>query len=312
MCIRDRFYSDDIVKLYENRSWGTMHFGKVPQRIISLRPGDIGPQARVIETSRGVSGHTTANTAAVVPGSQDNNNDEEGRLTEEVRLGVRRHAENLITALDRLPSDNKNRNGWNWDSSGLIQWRRPTDMYFKRRGFAEIGNLDMPSNMNYGSKSTADIEILCDRNTILGNPFNAYWDKHCRLQNGRNDRVSLDTLKDMTVEEWHKEACGAFQEYMAYILDDDNYPCGNAPIDDIASDRIVPLSISNKWRVKDIQVEKVREAMAILARMRGEGKRLRYVCHCAPRECHTQLLADIVEYVAGDNSSNQNLSLIHI
>ena len=149
-------------------------------------------------------------------------------MTAEVKIGVREHANNLIASINRLPSNKENKNGWNWDSSGLIQWRRPTDMYFKRRGFAEIGNLDMPGNMNYGSKSTADIEILCDRNTILGNPFNAYWDKHCRPQ---IDRVSLDTLKDMTVEEWHKEACGGFQEYMSYILDEEKYPSGNAPID---------------------------------------------------------------------------------
>ena len=92
-----RLISDDIVKIFERRSFGTMHFGKVPQRLVSLRPEDIGPQARVIETSRGGRGHATANTAAMVPGSHNSN--EEGGLTAEVKFGVREHANNLIASI---------------------------------------------------------------------------------------------------------------------------------------------------------------------------------------------------------------------
>ena len=55
-----------------------------------------------------------------------------------------------------------------------------------------------------------------------------------------------------------------------------------------------------KSKSMNISADQVRKALAILLKLRMDGKRIRYVCHCAPLECHTQLIADLVELVVED------------
>ena len=125
-----------------------------------------------------------------------------------------------------------------WDSTGLIHWRKPSNMYFERCGAAEIGNLDKPDNTLH---STADIEIRRGRNTIFGNPFNAFWDKH-----GSYSGVADGTFRRLTVEEWHREACDALQRYMFYILDEERNARGRAPVEEMAKKRLIPLIVDTR------------------------------------------------------------------
>uniref|UniRef100_A0A7S1A578 DUF4326 domain-containing protein n=1 Tax=Noctiluca scintillans TaxID=2966 RepID=A0A7S1A578_NOCSC len=118
----------------------------------------------------------------------------------------------------------------------------------------------------------AGVEVLCDRRSVLGNPF---------------DMLESETQREQVL--------AAYADYLEAVLGAANIDFG-----EIAERHSLGQEHCNaSWKtLYDVAggAAMVRRACAelhgFLEEHRGRGERVRLVCHCAPRSCHTQLLVE--------------------
>ena len=108
---------------------GTMHFGKIPQKVLKLlSPHQIGSQVRDDESEVVASGKSSAIASTEFSGSHIGGDTDSIKRLEE---SVQRRAMSLIASIESpIPS---NRYEWKTDSGGIIKWRRPTNIFFIQR-----------------------------------------------------------------------------------------------------------------------------------------------------------------------------------
>lgn len=144
----------------------------------------------------------------------------------------------------------------------------------------EVGNLDEKKLAGKGKErpglGLAEVEVLCNRQSLLGNPFNL------------GKKVKLEALRGPVLD--------AYADYLDEVL-------GGAEAVDIPAvarrHRLTPEENCGKdWRaIYDASsgpagVRKaIAELQGLASSMRGLHGAVRLLCHCAPLPCHTQILA---------------------
>jgi len=149
----------------------------------------------------------------------------------------------------------------------------------------EVGNMDEKKlagkGMERPSPGSAHTEILCDRKSILGNPF----------QLGK--KVQLESMRTPVL--------AAYDEYLQAVLSGTNPVAieqiaerhGLDPKENCAKDwRDIYDAGHGAVGVQSALAElRALVASELAGRSRGRRFGLRLLCHCAPLPCHTQLLA---------------------
>jgi len=149
----------------------------------------------------------------------------------------------------------------------------------------EIGNLDEARAARKGGpplpEGTACLEILCNRQSILGNPF---------------DMKKREELRETVL--------AAYEEYFDAVL---------AGADEVDVDAMavrhglsVKENTGKDWRalydagggpagVRDAY----EEARLLAAEHANRGEQVRLMCHCVPRACHVETIVDRLNGVTG-------------
>jgi len=138
----------------------------------------------------------------------------------------------------------------------------------------EIGNLDedKPAARGLVPPGAAVLEVLCNRQSVLGNPF---------------DMKKREDLRDAVLD--------AYADFLQAVATG----ASRVDIEGLAQKRGMPRDHCGRdWRVlydAGGGACGVRAALAELRALIGghkrRGERLRLICHCAPRRCHTSILA---------------------
>lgn len=160
----------------------------------------------------------------------------------------------------------------------------------------EIGNLEKVPHLQLEPlpRGSADVEVLCNRQTILGNPFNmASKDRRGPVQ----DRPKGPRPKDESLRD---PVCDAFDHFLEAVM----RPEAGGALEPLAvqsaSSVGLPRGVVGSDWVRDFgdrQVEEFRAALLAVEELLGErrgaaGQRgVRLLCHCVPARCHCMALA---------------------
>lgn len=163
-------------------------------------------------------------------------------------------------------------------SSGGMLWLRSARLQggLQVATAVEVGNLDeaLPFACGRGRipLGSASLEVLCNRQSIFGNPF---------------DMKRREDLRAPVLD--------AYAEYLQVVL------CGanHVDIEGLALKRGLSREHCGKdWRMlyeiaggADGFRRAFAELAALAAKCREHGRSLRLLCHCAPHGCHATLLA---------------------
>lgn len=148
----------------------------------------------------------------------------------------------------------------------------------------EIGNLEEETAGSLPDGS-AELEVLCNRQTLFGNPFSMV---PLIGKGKRPPRCSEDEARE--------RVCEAFEKYLSSVLE----PGADGSLSDLAEltvqdDEATADILDREWASNFGQrsCEEYRaayEALVELVTSHPAGVRL--LCHCAPLRCHTQSIAD--------------------
>jgi len=136
----------------------------------------------------------------------------------------------------------------------------------------ELSNLQRPEVLPPGS---ASVEVLCSRQSILGNPF-------CMQRDGGDEESARHMV------------CDAFEVFLQRAL----MPEMTCSLMDVAEATVSELGvprhlIGKDWASKfgSTSCEEYHEAFADLKDLFLEHGGICFLCHCAPKRCHAQSVA---------------------
>lgn len=157
----------------------------------------------------------------------------------------------------------------------------------------EIGSIDAPMIQTLAiHQDTATCEILCNRSSLLGNPF-------CMKKN----------------EHLRNAVCDAFKEYFRIVVE--TQPTKLMQVGSLHSlaSKIAPkygldphIHFSREWRQlfgsqQAVDLKAAFDALVTLVRTYSErGEKIRLLCHCVPRRCHCE---DLVAFMQSSSNHKQ-------
>lgn len=133
------------------------------------------------------------------------------------------------------------------------------------------------------------LDVVCNRNTCLGNPFAT------RLYSEGEERAERDGHG--WAIQMHEDLCVAFEEYLGVLLDPSSEEDLRVSASRIA--RKHSATLSDTWVAQRLRRSSVSWSLDSLARKVKGGQRLRLLCHCRPHvRCHTEFLKAHLEKFA--------------
>mmetsp|Transcript_24965 Transcript_24965/g.56521 ORF Transcript_24965/g.56521 Transcript_24965/m.56521 type:complete len:296 (-) Transcript_24965:109-996(-) len=158
----------------------------------------------------------------------------------------------------------------------------------------EVGNLEKSTQQEALPAGDADIEVLCNRQSVLGNPFNMMKAPKSRAS---GTPPGPEHMNDSFLRD---SVCDAFDAFCDEVLN----PVTSGTLRDvavhIAIKRALPESFIGEDWSRDFGCRRVEDFRAALdsikdlveeRRATSGGRPVRLVCHCVPLRCHCMSLA---------------------
>eukprot|EP00931_Biecheleriopsis_adriatica_P057880 TRINITY_DN34372_c0_g1_i1.p1 TRINITY_DN34372_c0_g1~~TRINITY_DN34372_c0_g1_i1.p1 ORF type:complete len:297 (-),score=57.68 TRINITY_DN34372_c0_g1_i1:114-953(-) len=149
----------------------------------------------------------------------------------------------------------------------------------------ELGNLEAKSK-GMLPPGHADLEVLCNRQSVLGNPFSM-------LRASGKGTADDDTTRDVV--------CDAFETFLQTVLLEQTAGDLASSAEATARDLGLPVEMVGKDWARDFgstTCEDFREAFQLLQLLQQRHGVIRLLCHCVPKRCHTQSLAARLPHAA--------------
>lgn len=194
----------------------------------------------------------------------------------------------------KAPKKTPEERGFKMSSGGIYLRTAQLRCALPVKPWIEIGNLEKvpPGQPEALPRGSAAVEVLCNRQSVLGNPFNMTLRKGNRERDGRRGPPPKDeSLRD--------PVCEAFERFFDAAMK----PEASGPLEDLAVESALQLglprnAVGQDW-AKDFggrTAEELRAAFAAVEELveearRGRERGVRLLCHCVPLRCHCMALA---------------------
>jgi hypothetical protein len=181
-----------------------------------------------------------------------------------------------------------------------LQHAFPVDIGSGEYSCMEIGTLGKRADSVTLPQGTAELEVLCNRQTILGNPFSMLRDSGYQTSKGSSLDMAIGLRKPPMVREpedgqLRDRVCNMFDHFLGRALAQEGAVSLLEVAIETANNLGEPRGLIGKDWTQEFGARTCREFQdayrSLSAGMMKHRGRIRLMCHCVPLRCHASSIA---------------------